>query len=111
MAITVERLRHVWVRLRLSRQAMIEHDARILVQKIARETAAVHAANVARLERRKIYIGTAEAVAHEERIAKLDRNARNARVFRESAVVALRRTLGLPDDPTQAECGDWGEAP
>jgi 23S rRNA maturation mini-RNase III len=102
------------VRLTLSsRDAVIEHEARALVQKLARESAAVHGANVARMERSRAapMPTSVAAIEFAERIAKLDRRARNARIFRDAALVNLRRALDLPDDPTQAEIADWGEAP
>lgn len=97
--------------LRMSREARIEADARSLVQKLAREAAAVHAANCARLERGRLAMASPEYMAVLERLPALDRRSRNARTLREIALTNLRRELGLPDVPTQAELADWGEAP
>jgi hypothetical protein len=97
--------------LRMSREARIEADARLLVQKLAREAAANHAANCARLERGRLLIGSPEYMEVQNRLPSLDRRVRNARTLRDIALVGLRRELGLPDVPTQAELADWGEAP
>jgi hypothetical protein len=93
------------------REFRIEHSARHLVQKLAREAAAVHAANVVRLQRARTPVGTAENIEYSSTLQRLDRAARNARIFRDQALILLRRDLGLPDEPTQSEIGDWGAAP
>lgn len=94
--------REVRIQLRLSHEARIEGDARSLVQKIARENAAVHAHRMAIRDWKNV---------RQPELDTLQRRVRNAKLLRDLAVLALRRELGLPDDPTQAECADWGEAP
>ena len=105
--------REVRLYLRLSREASIEAEARALVQKIAREMAANHALHVLHLESaRSAYTPAAgRDDSLSDRLARAQRNARNARTFRDQAVVNLRRALGLTDEPTPAEIGDWGDAP
>lgn len=79
--------------------ARVEFDARCLIQKLAREEAAVRAVRVARL-RGNFYD-----------IDRLERVARNARLLRDHAQTMLRRELGLTDAPTAIEVADWGIAP
>lgn len=88
------------VKLFLQPAARVELDARALVQKVAREEAAVRALRVGRLQ-------GADAAT----IERLCRRARNARLFRDCALRSLRKELGLPEYPTQAELADWGPAP
>lgn len=78
----------------------IEFDARCLIQKLAREEAAVRAVRVARMKGDE-----------PERITRLDRVARNARILRDHAQTLLRRELGLADQPTAVEVADWGLPP
>lgn len=80
------------------RAASLESAARLVVQKIARENAARHAYD-------RDY-PTSPAMH-----GRLRRTWLLAKHEREAAVVFLRHELGLPDHPTQAECGTWGEAP
>lgn len=84
--------------LAIPRAASLESAARLVVQKIARENAARHA-----------YDSNPMAVAPVH--GRLRRTWLLAKHEREAAVVFLRHELGLPDHPTQAECGTWGEAP
>jgi hypothetical protein len=81
-------------------EARVEFDARCLIQKLAREEAAIRAVRVARL-----------CSDDRETIERLDRRVRNARVFRDLAEVALRRELGLTEAPTALEIADWGLPP
>lgn len=86
------------VRLAMSHPQRVEFDARCLIQKLAREEAAVRAVRVARLQ-------------GAENVDRLERVARNARIFRDLAQVSLRRELGLPEYPTALEIADWGVPP
>lgn len=90
----------------------VEQHARYLVQKIARENAAAHAVHVAS----SLYgeYRNAERVStpvRTETLSRLMARHQEARKLRDYAVVDLRLALGLPEHPTQAEVGHWGEAP
>lgn len=95
----IRRLTRRVIHLTLPKPQRIESDARCLVQKLAREEAAIRAVRVARLQ------GTFWE------LDRLERTARNARLFRDTAVIALRRELGLADYPTALEIADWGVPP
>lgn len=81
-------------------EARVEFDARVLIQKLAREEAALRAARVARLQG-----------ATREDLERMDRRVRNARTMRDVAEVTLRRELGLTEAPTAIEIADWGLPP
>jgi hypothetical protein len=82
-------------------EAKVEFDARCLVQKLAREEAAIRAVRVARL------LGESTR----EQLVSMDRRVRNARILRDIAEVHLRRELGLTEAPTALEIADWGLPP
>ena len=85
----------------------LEHAARVLVQKLAREHAASRASILFRLE----HVGRLEEpLVHEESMRYAQR-ARGARVIRETAVRLLRLELGLPADPLPLEVEGWDAAP
>lgn len=94
----VKRVSRLIVRLRMSREQLIEFDARALVQKLAREEAAIRSLRIGQLQ-------------GSENLDRLERRARNARVFRDVALHSLRRELGLAELPTAIEIGDWGVPP
>lgn len=87
--------------------AGIEHAARFLVQKLARERAAYRAAIVYRLDHANQLQDPATAVE----LMRLVRRAHSARDLRELAFTALRLELKLPERPTQIEVEGWGTAP
>lgn len=95
----------------------VEQHARYVVQKIARAAAAGHALSVA--ENRPVKVRESNGVVYLDEnlhyawrdIEALRRRRDDAERIRSYAVADLRRVLGLPEHPTHAECGIWGEAP
>ena len=79
------------------RSANIEGSARLLVQKLAREAAAVAALDAA-------YRCGAGPILVQKARERVDA----AVALRHGAVVTLRETLGLPDHPSVAEISGWG---
>lgn len=94
----VQRISRKIVRLTMSKAQRIEFDARALVQKIAREEAAIRSLRIGQLQ-------------GSDNLDSLERRARNARVFRDIALHSLRRELGLAELPTAIEIADWGVPP
>lgn len=95
----------------------IEEHARYLVQKIARLEAARQALRTAeqrpvrtRTEGEVVFLVEDLPITFRE-LERLRRRVEDADRVRSYALVDLRLALGLPEDPTQAECGIWGEAP
>jgi hypothetical protein len=87
--------------------SVVEQLTRMLVQQIARENAANRAVLLYRM-------ANAHAMADPEtraRALSLSRRARHARMYRDSTYKELRLALGLSEEPSQVEIGDWGEAP
>lgn len=93
----------------------IEAFARYLVQKIAREEAARHAHAVLLHSPVPLEwqgnVATCDTRAIMHAVGASQRRADQATRLRVKALTDLRLALGLPEDPTQAECGIWGEAP
>jgi hypothetical protein len=87
----------------------VEQHARYVVQKLAREDAARQAFNVWQAHR--VDLATVDLQEIKRTGDRLNERIGAARRLREIALVDLRLVLGLPEYPTQAECGEWGEAP
>jgi hypothetical protein len=88
----------------------IERAARYLVQKIARENAALHAVHVleARLARGKPVEWAESSVLG---LVQLRRRHQHAVQLRHAATADLRLALGLQEHPSAIEVNGWGEAP